>query len=70
MKKNVGTIDRIIRLVIAALIAVLFFAHVISGPFAITLLAVAGLLALTSVVSICPLYLGLGISTRSTKQGR
>jgi hypothetical protein len=67
MKKNVGTIDTAIRLVIAALIAVLYFTGVITGPLGITLLVVAGLLVLTSVVSICPLYSVLKISTRKKK---
>jgi hypothetical protein len=67
MKKNVGIIDTVIRLVLAALIVVLYFTNVISGAIGITLLAVAGLLVLTSIVSICPLYSVLKISTRKKK---
>jgi hypothetical protein len=67
MKKNVGTIDIIVRLVIAALVAVLYFTNVISGIPGIILLIVAGVLTLTSIFSICPLYLAFGISTRSKK---
>jgi hypothetical protein len=67
MKKNVGTIDIIVRLVIAALVVVLYFTNVISGIPGIILLIIAGVLTLTSIFSICPLYLAFGISTRSKK---
>ena len=67
MKKNMGTFDITIRLVIAALIIVLYFTHVISGILAIILLIFAGIFIVTSVFGICPLYLPFGISTRSKK---
>jgi hypothetical protein len=63
MKKNMGSIDRIIRLVIAALILVLYFTHVISGTIGIVLLVVAAVFTLTSLVSFCPLYRVLGCNT-------
>jgi len=65
MKKNMGTIDIIVRLVIAAVVAVLYFTNVISGIPGIILLIIAGVLTLTSIFSICPLYLAFGFSTRS-----
>jgi hypothetical protein len=65
MKKNMGTLDIIVRLVIAALVAVLYFTHVISGIPGIILLIIAGVLTLTSIFSLCPLYMALGINTRS-----
>ena len=65
MKKNMGTIDIIVRLVIAAIVAVLYFTNVISGIPGIILLIIAGVLTLTSIFSICPLYLAFGFSTRS-----
>jgi hypothetical protein len=65
MKKNMGTIDIIVRLVIAAVVAVLYFTNIISGIPGIILLIIAGVLTLTSIFSICPLYLALGLSTRS-----
>ena len=67
MKKNMGIIDITIRLVIAALVIVLFFTHVISGTLAIILLIIAGIFILTSFLSFCPAYLPFGISTRSKK---
>jgi hypothetical protein len=63
MKKNVGTIDKGVRVLLVVLIAVLYFAHLIGGAAAIILGAVALILLLTSLVSVCPLYLLLGIST-------
>ena len=65
MKKNMGTIDIIVRLMIAAIVAVLYFTNVLSGIPGIILLIIAGVLTLTSIFSICPLYLALGLSTRS-----
>jgi hypothetical protein len=64
MKPNMGNADRIIRVLIAVVVAILYFANVISGTVAIVLLALAGIFILTSLVSFCPLYLPFGISTR------
>jgi hypothetical protein len=64
MKKNMGTIDKIIRLLLVAGIATLYFTHLITGIAAIILGALAVVFLLTSLVSFCPLYLPFGISTR------
>lgn len=63
MKKNVGPADKLIRLVIAAIIAILFFLEVITGTLGLILLIVAGVLVLTSLISFCGLYALLGINT-------
>jgi hypothetical protein len=63
MKKNMGMADRIIRILAAVAIAVLYFTHQISGMLAIILLVVAGIFILTSFISFCPLYLPFGIRT-------
>jgi hypothetical protein len=63
MKKNMGVIDKIVRLFLVALIAVLYFTHTIGGLAAIILGVLAVVLLLTSLVSFCPLYRLLGIST-------
>jgi hypothetical protein len=63
MKKNVGTVDKIIRLLIALLIAVLYFTGVISGTLAIVLGIIAIAMVLTSLINFCGLYTLLGIST-------
>lgn len=68
MKKNMGTIDRIIRILIAALIAFLFFTNQITGTLGIVLIIFAGIFLLTSVVSFCPLYLPLGLKTNKGKK--
>jgi hypothetical protein len=62
--KNMGTADRIIRAIIAVVIAALYFTNVISGTLGIVLLVLAGVFLLTSFISVCPLYLPFGIRTR------
>ncbi len=68
MKKNMGSSDRLIRIIIAAVIATLFFTNVITGTLGIVLLVLAGIFALTSVVSFCPLYAPFGLSTCAVKE--
>ncbi|MBA4240594.1 MAG: DUF2892 domain-containing protein [Sphingobacteriaceae bacterium] len=63
MKKNMGNIDKIIRILVAIVIAVLFFTNVISGTLGIVLLVLAGVFVLTSLISFCPLYTLVGINT-------
>jgi len=67
MKKNMGTIDRVIRSLIAIVIAILFFTHTISGTLGIVLLVVAAIFLVTSIISFCPLYYLLGWSTDKKK---
>jgi len=67
MKKNMGTIDKVVRVLIAALIAVLFFTNVISGTLGIVLLVLAGVFLLTSFIGFCPLYLPFGFRTDRKK---
>ena len=68
MKKNMGTADKIVRLIAAAIILVLYFTNVINGTLAIILLIVAAIFVLTSLVSFCPLYWPFGISTGKKKE--
>jgi len=63
MKSNIGTIDKVIRILVAVAIAVLFFTNVITGTLGIVFIAGAALLVITSLISICPLYAMLGINT-------
>jgi hypothetical protein len=67
MKKNMGTIDRIARAIVAVIIIVLYFAGVLSGTLAIILLVISAVFILTSFISVCPLYLPFGISTKGKK---
>lgn len=64
MKKNMGTVDRVLRIVVAIIFAVLFFSNTISGTAGLILLVLAGVFLLTSFISFCPLYLPFGIKTR------
>lgn len=68
MKKNMGNADRIIRVLVAVVIAVLYFTNQISGTLGIILLVLAGIFLLTSVVSFCPLYAPFGINTCKKKE--
>ena len=63
MKKNMGTADRVIRIIIAGLVATLYFTNTISGTLGIVLLALAGIFVLTSLISFCPLYTLFGLKT-------
>jgi len=64
MKANMGTIDRVMRIIAAVVIAALYFTNMISGTLAIILLVFAAIFILTSFISFCPLYVPLGISTK------
>jgi hypothetical protein len=63
MKKNMGKADRIIRVIIAAIIATLYFTNVITGTFGIVLMVLAVVFVLTSLISFCPLYAPFGLRT-------
>lgn len=63
MKRNMGGFDRVIRLSVAFVIAVLYFSGVISGILAIVLGVVAIIFALTSFISFCPAYTLFGFNT-------
>jgi hypothetical protein len=68
MKKNMGGADKLIRLVVAAIIAILFFFDIISGTLGLVLLIAAAVFAVTSLISFCPLYSVLGFNTCHTKE--
>ena len=68
MKKNMGSADRIIRVIVAAIIAFLYFTGTITGTLGTVLLIFAAVFVLTSFVSFCPLYAPFGISSCSIKQ--
>jgi hypothetical protein len=66
MNRNMGTADRTLRMLAAAVIAALYFTHHISGAFAMVLGIFAVVFLATSLVGFCPLYVPLGVSTRKT----
>ena len=64
LNKNMGTVDRIIRITLALVFAGLIVTGTVSGVFAIISGVLAAVFAVTSVFSFCPLYLPLKLSTR------
>lgn len=67
MKKNMGTADRMIRLIVALVIVVLLVTQILTGTLALILGILAAVFLLTSAIGFCPLYVLLGISTRGKK---
>ncbi len=68
MKKNMGTNDKIIRIIIAIVISVLYMTQVITGTLAMVLLVLGGIFLLTSLINFCPLYVPFGINTCKSKK--
>jgi hypothetical protein len=64
MKQNMGTIDRVVRLILVAVVAALYFTGQISGTLAIVLGVLAIIFLVTSIIGWCPLYLPLKLSTK------
>lgn len=69
MKANMGRADRIIRVFTAAIIAVLYGSHLISGTPAIVFLIIAGIFFITAVIGNCPLYTLFGVRTKAPGSG-
>ena len=63
MKRNLSNLDRVIRVLLAAVFAYLYFSGVVTGTFGILLLALGGVFLLTAVVAFCPLYVPFKFST-------
>ncbi|MGW8121278.1 YgaP family membrane protein [Roseivirga echinicomitans] len=68
MKKNMGSADRTVRVLLTIAIAVLYFGNIVTGTLAIVLLALAAVFLLTSMVSFCPLYTLVGLNTCPAKK--
>jgi hypothetical protein len=68
MKKNMGSIDKIIRLIFAAVIVYLFVTGLISGTLGLVLLVFSLVFVVTSLTGVCPLYTIFGINTCSIKK--
>jgi hypothetical protein len=64
MKKNMGTADRLIRVILAIVVIVLYFTKQLTGTAAIVLGALALVFLLTSFIGFCPLYVPFRISTK------
>ena len=68
MKKNMGKTDKGIRVIIAVIIALLYYFNIIEGAIAYVLMALAMVFLITSFINFCPLYAPFGISTCKTKK--
>ncbi|MFD0991355.1 DUF2892 domain-containing protein [Mariniflexile jejuense] len=68
MKKNMGSTDKGIRVIIAVVLALLYYFNIVEGTFAYILMAFAIVFLLTSFISFCPLYAPFGINTCKTKK--
>jgi len=64
MKTNMGSADRLVRLVVAVVLAVLIFTGVVEGTWGWILAVLAAVFVLTSLIGFCPLYVPFKISTR------
>ena len=68
MKRNMGSGDRVIRILLAAVFAVLYFTGTVSGTLGYVLLGLGGVFVLTSFVSFCPLYALVGLNSCPVKK--
>lgn len=68
MKKNMGTLDRIIRIILALVVIILYFAGLITGTAAVILGIIAFIFIITSAAGTCPLYIPLKISTNKQEK--
>jgi hypothetical protein len=68
MKKNMGKVDRLFRIIVAMVIGLLYFNNNISGMLGMILIVLAVVFLLTSLINFCPLYLPFGIDTREEKE--
>ncbi len=67
MKANMGTLDKVVRLLVAGIIIILYFTGIISATPALIFLALAAAFILTSFIGFCPLYCPFGFSTSKRK---
>ncbi|AEV99249.1 hypothetical protein A4D02_32125 [Niastella koreensis] len=70
MKKNMGSADRIIRILVAAVFAYLFFAGIVTGITGIVLVILGSVFVLTSLVGFCPLYTIFGLKSSRMKNNQ
>jgi len=67
MKTNMGLLDRIVRIIIAIVVGILYYQGIIAGTVGLVLMIVAVIFLATSFISFCPLYYPFGISTKKKK---
>lgn len=64
MKKNMSILDKLIRMILALVISVLYFSHIVTGVAAMVLGVIGIIFMITSYINYCPLYAALGWSSR------
>ena len=67
MTKNMGLIDRTMRILVAIAIIILYLTNILTGTFGIVMIILSVIFVLTSLISFCPLYLPFKINTKKTK---
>ena len=67
MKQNMGSVDRILRIIIAAVFAWLYFSGTVTGVLGLVLVVLGGVFVLTSLIGFCPLYTIFGLNTCAKK---
>ncbi len=68
MNKNMGNLDKTLRILLAVVFSVLYFTGIVTGTIGLLLVVLAGVFVLTSLVGFCPLYTVFGINTCSVKK--
>lgn len=68
MKKNVGNIDKVVRIILALIFGALYFTGTVTGTLGLVLVILGGVFLLTSLVGFCPLYAMVGLNTCPTKK--
>lgn len=68
MKTNVGTVDRMIRLVLGVVLVVLYFSETLTGTLGLVLVVLGVVFVITSIVGFCPLYSLVGLNTCPVKK--
>ena len=63
MKRNISTLDRIIRIVLAAVFAFLYFGGIVTGTLGIILVVLGAVFLITAIIGFCPLYTLFKFST-------
>lgn len=70
MKKNMGSYDKLIRLIVAIILIVLYYKGILQGTTGIIALVVALVLTVTSLIGFCPLYTLFGMKTCKTEESK
>lgn len=68
MKKNMGSVDRVIRVILAVVFGALYFTGTVTGTLGLVLLILGVVFLATSTISFCPLYAPFGLSTCPKEQ--